>query len=178
MTIGILSDVSTCRIPRNEINADLLDTDSGKHKHGRRKTVFKPYLPVIWVQRPFMTHIPSRNWKQMFSVEKCEEIGAGNKNVFFNYFSGSGCGFPGAPAHSIVGFSPEGEIGPGTVASYSCDRGFELLGPPRRICQDDGNWSPQGIPFCGMSIFITFFNSNIPSSFTSYWTLGGSMSYS
>ena len=59
-----------------------------------------------------------------------------------------GCGFPGAPAHSTVEFSTQ-SVGPGTVARYSCDRGFELLGPARRICNSNGTWVPQGIPFCG-----------------------------
>ena len=59
-----------------------------------------------------------------------------------------GCGFPGAPAHSTVKFSDK-VITKNTVAIYSCDRGFELLGPSRRICQSNGTWTPQGIPFCG-----------------------------
>lgn len=36
-----------------------------------------------------------------------------------------------------------------TVATYSCERGFELLGPARRQCQSDGTWTPEGVPFCG-----------------------------
>ena len=40
------------------------------------------------------------------------------------------CGFPGAPAHSSVEFNTA-RVRPGTVARYSCDRGFELLGPAR-----------------------------------------------
>ena len=28
-------------------------------------------------------------------------------------------------------------------------RGFELLGPARRVCGQEGTWTPQGIPFCG-----------------------------
>ena len=79
---------------------------------------------------------------------------------FLMTFSVSGlvrslCGYPGAPAHSSVQFSPgqggeEGQaLEPGTIAEYSCDRGFELLGPARRVCGDNGTWSPQGIPFCG-----------------------------
>ena len=62
------------------------------------------------------------------------------------------CGYPGAPAHSSVQFSPgQGDqaLEPGTIAEYSCDRGFELLGPARRVCGENGTWSPQGIPFCG-----------------------------
>jgi hypothetical protein len=37
----------------------------------------------------------------------------------------------------------------GTVATYSCERGFELLGPTRRECQANGIWIPEGVPFCG-----------------------------
>lgn len=58
-----------------------------------------------------------------------------------------GCRFPGAPAHSSVVFSNE-DLGPGTIATYSCERGFELLGPSRRVCEN-GQWLPEGIPFCG-----------------------------
>ena len=37
--------------------------------------------------------------------------------------SGSGCGFPGAPAHSTVTFSPSDDNArEGTIAEYSCDR--------------------------------------------------------
>lgn len=66
-----------------------------------------------------------------------------------------GCGFPGAPAHSTVEFSTT-VVGPGTVARYSCDRGFELLGPARRICNTNGTWVPQGIPFCGKIPFRNY----------------------
>ena len=59
------------------------------------------------------------------------------------------CGYPGAPAHSRVEFSTA-ELEEGSVAEYSCDRGFELLGPARRVCSANGTWTPQGIPFCGM----------------------------
>ena len=61
-----------------------------------------------------------------------------------------GCRFPGAPAHSSVFFSDD-LLGPETVATYSCERGFELLGPARRVCGHDGQWTPEGIPFCGES---------------------------
>ena len=65
-------------------------------------------------------------------------------------FSGwTNCGFPGAPAHSTVSFSPSDVVREGTVATYGCDRGFELLGPARRVCGNNGTWGPQGIPFCG-----------------------------
>ncbi|XP_037077748.1 sushi, von Willebrand factor type A, EGF and pentraxin domain-containing protein 1-like isoform X2 [Pollicipes pollicipes] len=62
-----------------------------------------------------------------------------------------GCGFPGAPAHSTVTFSTDA-IGVGTVATYTCDRGFELLGPARKECQGNSTWAPAGIPFCVINV--------------------------
>lgn len=66
-------------------------------------------------------------------------------------FTGQSCSFPGSPAHGLVTFSDE-NLGNGAVASYTCERGFELLGPARRVC-DQGNWTPEGIPFCGEFVF-------------------------
>lgn len=43
----------------------------------------------------------------------------------------------------------ESRFSEGTVATYTCERGFELLGPARRQCQVDGTWTPEGVPFCG-----------------------------
>ncbi|XP_043072122.1 uncharacterized protein LOC6565611 isoform X1 [Drosophila grimshawi] len=60
------------------------------------------------------------------------------------------CSFPGSPAHSSVVFS-SANLTQGTVASYSCERGFELLGPARRVC-DKGQWVPEGIPFCVLNV--------------------------
>ncbi|XP_012146023.1 uncharacterized protein LOC100880537 isoform X1 [Megachile rotundata] len=80
---------------------------------------------------------------------------------------GAGCGYPGAPAHSIVRFTGPGAedvvdeedallkdtVFPvGAVATYSCERGFELLGPARRQCQTDGSWTPEGVPFCVLNV--------------------------
>ncbi|KAJ2954068.1 hypothetical protein O0L34_g2282 [Tuta absoluta] len=61
------------------------------------------------------------------------------------------CGFPGAPAHSSVSFSEE-PPSEGTVATYLCEPGFELLGPSRRRCGSDGRWVPDGIPFCVLNV--------------------------
>lgn len=58
------------------------------------------------------------------------------------------CGYPGSPAHASVTFNTS-QVVVGTAASYTCDNGYELLGPPRRLCQANGTWSPVGIPFCG-----------------------------
>lgn len=68
-------------------------------------------------------------------------------NLSIHSFAGRTCSFPGSPAHGSVTFSDEA-MGEGTVASYTCERGFELLGPYRRVC-DNNNWVPEGIPFCG-----------------------------
>lgn len=62
--------------------------------------------------------------------------------------AGATCGYPGSPAHASVTFNTSLVVA-GTAASYTCDNGYELLGPPRRICQANGTWSPVGIPFCG-----------------------------
>lgn len=83
--------------------------------------------------------------------------------------NGAGCGYPGAPAHSSVRFTgrdiddvideedsllKDTTLPEGTVATYSCERGFELLGPARRQCQADGMWAPEGVPFCGKYAFV------------------------
>ncbi|CAH1101957.1 unnamed protein product [Psylliodes chrysocephalus] len=73
--------------------------------------------------------------------------------TFLNEINGesqAACRFPGAPAHSSIVFSDE-DLGPGSVATYSCERGFELLGPSRRVCQN-GLWMPEGIPFCVLNV--------------------------
>ncbi|XP_034231710.1 uncharacterized protein LOC117639872 [Thrips palmi] len=64
--------------------------------------------------------------------------------------SGNACRFPGAPAHCTVRFSNE-SLADGAVATYSCERGFELLGPSRRVCHN-GAWTPEGVPFCVLNV--------------------------
>ncbi|XP_032679645.1 uncharacterized protein LOC116848037 isoform X2 [Odontomachus brunneus] len=78
--------------------------------------------------------------------------------------NGAGCGYPGAPAHSSVRFTIGDVLDEeddlfndtmfpvGTMATYSCERGFELLGPARRHCQADGTWTPEGVPFCVLNV--------------------------
>ncbi|XP_011168469.2 CUB and sushi domain-containing protein 3 [Solenopsis invicta] len=81
--------------------------------------------------------------------------------------NGAGCGYPGAPAHSSVRFSTrntdfvideedallnETMLLEGTIATYSCERGFELLGPARRECKPDGMWTPESVPFCVLNV--------------------------
>ncbi|XP_013147392.1 PREDICTED: uncharacterized protein LOC106110206 [Papilio polytes] len=71
--------------------------------------------------------------------------------VLLQGYAAATCRFPGAPAHSRVDFSDE-NLSEGTVATYTCERGFELLGPARRICAHDGTWNPDGIPFCVLNV--------------------------
>ncbi|KAJ0183987.1 hypothetical protein K1T71_000410 [Dendrolimus kikuchii] len=66
-------------------------------------------------------------------------------------FAEAKCRFPGAPAHCSVFFSDE-SLTEGTYALYECERGFELLGPARRVCGSDGRWTPDGIPFCVLNV--------------------------
>ncbi|XP_065160832.1 uncharacterized protein [Atheta coriaria] len=80
-------------------------------------------------------------WFVIFSVFGIIELAQGETKS---------CRFPGAPAHSNVVFSDE-TLGPGTVATYTCERGFELLGPSRRTCER-GQWLPEGIPFCVLNV--------------------------
>ncbi|KZS21487.1 Uncharacterized protein APZ42_011414 [Daphnia magna] len=61
------------------------------------------------------------------------------------------CGYPGSPSHAVVTFTPD-NIRPGTVATYECEPGFELLGPSRRLCSTNGTWTPAGIPFCVLNV--------------------------
>ena len=45
----------------------------------------------------------------------------------------------------------------GSVAEYSCDKGFSLKGDHARVCQSDGNWSGEK-PVCqesGMYIHVS-----------------------
>lgn len=40
---------------------------------------------------------------------------------------------------------------PGTVAAYSCDAGFVLIGPMMRLCASDGNWTSSD-PICAAKV--------------------------
>ena len=69
------------------------------------------------------------------------------------------CGYPGSPAHASVSFSTD-SMEPGTIATYVCNNGYELLGPQRRLCNNNGTWTPQGIPFCG-ECFLSFLGLSV-----------------
>ena len=47
----------------------------------------------------------------------------------------------------------DGDNLPGTVAKYTCDYGFRLVGFSKRLCQKDGSWAGE-VPICkGMTSF-------------------------
>lgn len=87
------------------------------------------------------------------------------------------CEAPHAIAHGSVSVSSEhqhADIGPGTVVTYICDTGYELVGQSSKTCQHNSTWLPDGVPFCGkfFSLFVPlpiknaiyFLNNLYPSS--------------
>ncbi|XP_040066636.1 uncharacterized protein LOC115308197 [Ixodes scapularis] len=61
------------------------------------------------------------------------------------------CGYPWVPAHCSVTYSKD-DLSVGSVATYTCDPGYELLGPGRRMCSANGTWTPPNIPFCVLNV--------------------------
>ena len=41
----------------------------------------------------------------------------------------------------------DGDNLPGTIAKYTCDDGFRLVGSTKRLCQKDGSWAGEA-PIC------------------------------
>ena len=48
----------------------------------------------------------------------------------------------------------------GSVANYSCDNGYELVGPSTRMCQANGSWSDTA-PSCKGKIEKDYINLRI-----------------
>lgn len=74
------------------------------------------------------------------------------------------CSYPGSPLHCSVTFTNE-RLNAGTIVTYTCDYGYELLGPSRRACNQNGTWTPEGIPFCGKCIFFCKFSGHFFQNF-------------
>ena len=49
----------------------------------------------------------------------------------------------------------DGGHSPGSVATYSCNGGLQLLGSPTRTCGADGKWSDEE-PTCSNSTFAQY----------------------
>ncbi|XP_035216887.1 uncharacterized protein LOC118190306 [Stegodyphus dumicola] len=60
------------------------------------------------------------------------------------------CGLPGSTFRSTVTFNTE-SIRRGTIATYTCETGFRLIGPWRRLCLGNGTWTPKELPICLMN---------------------------
>uniref|UniRef100_T1HHH2 Sushi domain-containing protein n=1 Tax=Rhodnius prolixus TaxID=13249 RepID=T1HHH2_RHOPR len=60
---------------------------------------------------------------------------------------GEKCGHPAVPANAKLALSSE-SLDPGTIATYTCDDGYELFGSPTSTCSASGVWQGE-LPFCG-----------------------------
>ncbi|XP_037529737.1 CUB and sushi domain-containing protein 3 isoform X2 [Rhipicephalus sanguineus] len=60
------------------------------------------------------------------------------------------CPPPAVPLYATVSFT-NGELSPGTVATYTCDPGYELFGSATRSCSDQGRWVG-GLPYCAVNV--------------------------
>ncbi len=70
---------------------------------------------------------------------------------FFMYLVLSDCGPPTTPENGSVEIFPNTECG--SIAMYSCVRGFLLEGEMVQTCQRDGQWSNQ-TPHCPRELNI------------------------
>lgn len=66
------------------------------------------------------------------------------------------CTFPGYSLHSTIKFepqTPENTFYPvDTLAIYSCDDKYDLIGPKQRICSYNNTWLPIEMPFCAINV--------------------------
>ncbi|XP_049819209.1 sushi, von Willebrand factor type A, EGF and pentraxin domain-containing protein 1 [Aethina tumida] len=60
------------------------------------------------------------------------------------------CGHPAVPVNARVSLSSSG-LGPGTIATYKCDEGYETFGNTQISCSPSGQWAGE-LPFCGTNI--------------------------
>ncbi|KAH6922220.1 hypothetical protein HPB50_010883 [Hyalomma asiaticum] len=66
------------------------------------------------------------------------------------FLSAVSCPPPAVPLYATVSFT-NGELSPGTVATYTCDPGYELFGSATRSCSDQGRWVG-GLPYCAVNV--------------------------
>ena len=55
------------------------------------------------------------------------------------------CGDPGTPSNGDVSLSASTKLG--SIATYTCDTGYNLVGSSKRTCQAEGRWSGE-LPSC------------------------------
>ncbi|EEC02848.1 hypothetical protein IscW_ISCW002342 [Ixodes scapularis] len=60
----------------------------------------------------------------------------------------------------------------GTAVVYTCDAGFDLMGPQHRHCHDDGLWHPRSLPFC-----LSDVTGGLPAVQSSASNVGGEASF-
>lgn len=62
------------------------------------------------------------------------------------------CGHPAVPLNAKLSL-PKSELVQGTVATYTCDDGYELFGNPTTTCSQGGKWQGE-LPFCGTNVAL------------------------
>ncbi|XP_057333972.1 sushi, von Willebrand factor type A, EGF and pentraxin domain-containing protein 1 isoform X2 [Microplitis mediator] len=63
---------------------------------------------------------------------------------------GTKCGHPAVPMNSKVSLSND-SLSAGTLATYTCDAGYELFGQSTTTCSNRGRWQGE-LPFCGTNV--------------------------
>ncbi|XP_073975480.1 CUB and Sushi multiple domains furrowed [Rhodnius prolixus] len=69
-----------------------------------------------------------------------------------SFVKGEKCGHPAVPANAKLALSSE-SLDPGTIATYTCDDGYELFGSPTSTCSASGVWQGE-LPFCGTNVAL------------------------
>jgi len=60
-------------------------------------------------------------------------------------YVGISCGEPGVPLNGMTSKTNENFVG--SIARFTCDKGYEHNGPHQRKCQFDRTWS-NSVPTC------------------------------
>ena len=74
-------------------------------------------------------------------------------DVFFSLATAVNCGPLTDPANGSVTHTAGTDVG--QTATYSCNRGYNLVGDSTRTCQARGNWSGSA-PTCQGVYFLTW----------------------
>ncbi|GAB6032959.1 complement component (3d Epstein Barr virus) receptor 2 [Chamberlinius hualienensis] len=91
--------------------------------------------------------------------------------IFSESYAEDGCLHPGKSSYIVAAMSDShtnGLFPVGTIISYTCDSGYEILNNQTRICLQKGTWSGEE-PYCGSDITERAIASNYWSSTTGLW---------